>query len=54
MYYIYLLRCKDNSIYAGITNNLERRLQEHLSKNEKCAKYTKSHPVLKLDMANRK
>ncbi len=51
MYYIYLIRCQDNSIYTGITNNLERRLQEHLSKDEKCAKYTKSHPALKLETA---
>ncbi len=51
MYYIYLIRCKDNSIYTGITNNLERRLQEHLSKDEKCAKYTKSHTALKLEAA---
>lgn len=42
-YYVYFLRCKDNSIYIGISRNVEKRFQEHLEK--KGAKYTKSHPV---------
>ena len=25
MYYTYMLRCSDNSIYTGMTNNLEKR-----------------------------
>lgn len=29
MYYVYLILCEDNSIYTGITNNLERRFKEH-------------------------
>lgn len=28
-YYVYILRCADESFYIGITNNLERRLLEH-------------------------
>ena len=51
MYYVYMLRCEDNSIYTGITNDLERRLEEHFSKNEKCAKYTKTHSVKKIETA---
>jgi len=31
LYYVYILKCADNSYYIGITNNLERRLQEHNS-----------------------
>ena len=31
MYYFYLLRCKDNSLYSGITNNLEERMKKHNS-----------------------
>ncbi len=49
MYYIYMLRCENNSVYTGITNNLEKRLKEHTSKNG--AKYTKSHKVIKLETA---
>ena len=49
MYYIYMLRCKDNSIYTGITTELERRMNEHFKKSEKCAKYTSSHIAKKLE-----
>lgn len=51
MYYTYMLRCSDNSIYTGMTNNLENRLNEHFLKGKKGAKYTKSHNVIKLEVA---
>lgn len=28
-YFIYIVICKDNSFYIGVTNNLERRVCEH-------------------------
>lgn len=28
-YYVYILRCKDHSLYKGITSDLERRVNEH-------------------------
>ena len=49
MYYTYMLRCTDNSIYTGITSDLKRRMEEHFSQNEKCAKYTASHHAKKLE-----
>lgn len=49
MYYVYMLRCKDNTIYTGITVDVERRMKEHFSKNEKCAKYTFTHIAKKLE-----
>ena len=49
MYYTYIIRCKDKSVYTGMTNNLEKRIKEHLSKNG--AKYTKSHDATKLEVA---
>ena len=49
MYYTYMLRCTDNSIYTGITSNVERRMEEHFSQNEKCAKYTASHQAKKIE-----
>lgn len=49
MYYTYMIRCMDNSIYTGMTNNLEKRLNEHISKNKNGAKYTKSHNAVKLE-----
>lgn len=49
MYYIYMLRCKDNSLYTGITTDISRRMDEHFSKNDRCAKYTFRHDALKLE-----
>ncbi len=49
MYYTYMVRCEDNSLYTGMTNNLEKRINEHLSKNG--AKYTKSHNAIRLEIA---
>lgn len=47
MYYLYILKCKDETLYTGITTNLERRVLEH---NEKKigAKYTASRRPVKL------
>ena len=40
MNYTYMVMCKDETIYTGWTNNLEKRIKAH---NEgKGAKYTKS------------
>lgn len=51
MYYVYMLRCEDNSLYTGITTDLDRRTKEHFSQSEKCAKYTKRHKPKKLETA---
>lgn len=48
MYYTYMLKCMDDSIYTGITNNIERRMEEHFTKNKKCAKYTMNHSAKEL------
>ena len=49
MYYTYMLRCEDNSIYTGITTNVERRMKEHFMQGKNCAKYTKRHKPKKLE-----
>ena len=41
MWYVYLLRCADNSLYTGITTSIERRILEHNNCNKKGAKYTR-------------
>jgi putative endonuclease len=43
MYFVYLLRCKDKSIYTGITNDLLRRLKQH--KSGKGGRYTRARGV---------
>ena len=42
MYHLYILRCSDNSLYCGMTTNLEKRLKEHNSKTSKGAKYLRA------------
>ena len=49
MYYVYMLRCEDNSIYTGITTDVKRRMEEHFSKDKKCAKYTMINNAKKLE-----
>ena len=39
-WFVYMLRCGDDSLYTGYTNDVERRLQVHQS--GKGAKYTRS------------
>lgn len=46
MWYVYVLLCKDKSLYTGVTNNLEKRLAEH--KNGKGGRYTRSHKPIKI------
>jgi putative endonuclease len=40
-WYVYLLRCNDDSLYAGITTNIERRLHQH-NHTKLGAKYTRA------------
>ena len=40
-WYVYYLRCADASLYAGITTDVQRRVDEHNFDNKKAAKYTR-------------
>ncbi len=51
MYYTYILRCEDNSLYTGITTDIERRLKEHREKGQRTAKYTLTHNAIKMEIA---
>ena len=42
MYYIYMLRCRDGSLYTGVTTDVERRFAQHRAGTG--AKYTRAHP----------
>ena len=46
MNYVYILRCNDDSLYTGWTNNLEKRIKAH--SNGKGAKYTKARLPVEL------
>jgi len=45
-WFVYILKCKDKSLYTGITTDLERRFEEHRS--GKGAGYTRSHKPVKI------
>ena len=45
-WHVYILECADGSLYTGITNNLEKRLETH--NKGKGAKYTRSRLPVKL------
>lgn len=32
MFWVYILKCNDNSFYTGHTDNLEKRLEQHIKK----------------------
>jgi len=46
MWFVYILKCVDGSLYTGATNNLEKRFESH--KNGKGGKYTRSHKPEKI------
>ncbi|MFC4764867.1 GIY-YIG nuclease family protein [Dyella koreensis] len=43
---LYLIECRDGSLYAGITNDLDARYEAHVA--GRGARYTRSHPPLRL------
>lgn len=45
-YYVYILRCEDDSLYCGWTTQLRKRFYAHVM--GKGAKYTKAHRPLEL------
>ena len=48
MYHFYILRCSDDSLYCGMTSNLEKRLKEHNSNGSKGAKYLRAKKPVNL------
>lgn len=46
-YFTYIVRCKDGTLYTGITTNLKRRIQEH-NDSKLGARYTRSRRPVEL------
>jgi putative endonuclease len=46
IYSLYLLLCKGDVIYTGVTNNVPKRIKMHFDGNG--AKFTKSRPPIRL------
>jgi len=47
MYYVYIVRCIDDTLYTGIATDLNRRIEEH-NGSEKGAKYTRTRRPVEL------
>ena len=45
-YYVYILLCRDESLYTGITTDIDRRLEEH--KAGKGGHYTRAHGAVRM------
>ena len=45
-WYVYIVRCRDGSLYTGIATDVERRIADHLA--SKGAKYLRGRGPLKL------
>jgi len=52
-WFTYLLRCADNSLYTGVTTDLNRRLDEHNHSNKLGAKYTRVRRPVQLAYAEK-
>jgi putative endonuclease len=46
MYYVYIMKCGDKSLYTGITTDIKRRFGEHAS--GKGGAYTRSKKAVKI------
>ncbi|SEA54864.1 putative endonuclease [Psychroflexus halocasei] len=47
-YFVYIIKCADNTYYTGMTNNINRRWYEHCFDQENKSAYTYSRKPLKL------
>jgi len=46
-YFVYILECTDQTLYTGITTDIDKRLEEH-NTSDKGAKYTKARRPVRL------
>lgn len=47
-FYVYILRNSSNKLYIGQTNNIHSRVNQHITKDWKSAKFTKDNTDFKL------
>ncbi|HEC29338.1 MAG TPA: GIY-YIG nuclease family protein [Gammaproteobacteria bacterium] len=47
-WYVYIVRCADNSLYTGVAKELKRRVHEHNTCNRLGAKYTRGRRPVRL------
>ncbi|ALO46815.1 GIY-YIG nuclease family protein [Pseudohongiella spirulinae] len=47
-WWVYIVRCADDTLYTGISNDVERRVSEHQSQGRKTARYLRGRAPLAL------
>jgi putative endonuclease len=47
-WYLYMLRCRDGTLYTGVSTDIERRLAEHQQGGSAGSKYLKGRAPLKV------
>ncbi len=47
-WFVYILRCADNTLYTGITLDVGNRIKQHNGANKKGAKYTRNRQPVQL------
>lgn len=47
-WFVYMIRCRDESLYTGISTDVARRLQEHESDTVKGSRYLRGKTPLEL------
>ncbi len=46
-YFVYILKCNDDTLYTGVATDVKRRLDEH-NNSDKGAKYTRARRPVEL------
>ena len=47
-WFVYILQCNDDSLYTGVTTDIERRVKEHNYDTKLGASYTRARRPVKL------
>lgn len=47
-WWVYIIQCRNDSLYTGITTDVERRFDEHQNNNRRASKYCARLRPLKL------
>ena len=46
-WFVYMIRCRNNALYTGMTTDVDRRTAEHRSGSRRSAKYTRFSAAVK-------
>ena len=47
-WFLYIVKCNDDSLYTGVSNDVQRRFREHEKRGSRCSKYLRGKAPLQL------